>query len=129
MKQTVKEGKRSSLHFPNNFRFITEKPLWVGVLLALALALIACLCILLGVRGVDWIRLQEKRAKLEANMTLWEEITKKYPTYRDAYFEEALLAYQLGQRQKAWNLSRHVLLIDPNFTQARELQSLLEKGK
>lgn len=64
-----------------------------------------------------------------SNMKLWEGISQKYPTYRDAYFEEALFAYQLGEKQKAWDLVDQALRIDPNFAQGKAFKIFLEKGK
>ncbi len=130
-------------YFPKNFRFITEfsqwlnkerkvhvpkKPFWVGFLLSLAVILIGLLSYMLSVLSVQWFALQHQRAQLTAQLQLWEEIVQKYPTYRDAYFEAARIAYRLNDREKSWKLVQKVLAIDPNFAAGKELELRLEKG-
>lgn len=65
-----------------------------------------------------------KRAKLQTEMTLWENIAVKYPTYRDANFKVAVIAYQLGDRQKEELYLHKTLEIDPNYIYAQNLGKL-----
>lgn len=62
-----------------------------------------------------------ERKTLAANMQLWENIAQKYPGYRDAYFQTAVLAYQLGDSAKEKIYLERALQIDPNYAPAKEL--------
>lgn len=62
-----------------------------------------------------------ERKTLSANMQLWENIAQKYPGYRDAYFQTAILAYQLGDSAKEKIYLERTLQIDPNYQPAKEL--------
>ena len=138
-------------YFPKNLRFITEwleknfkrvatalkkehalgwpeKSFWVGVLLGLAVVLIGLLSYQLSLTTKQWLALQHKRAELQIQLKLWEDIAQKYPSYRDAYFEASLIAYQLNNREKAWVLVQKVMQLDPNFAQGKELENRLLSG-
>lgn len=53
--------------------------------------------------------------------TYWEDVVKRHPGYRDAYFKLAILSFQLGEREKAKEYLQEVFLIDPNFEEGRKL--------
>lgn len=57
-------------------------------------------------------------------MNLWENITKQYPNYRDAYFAGALISYQLGDSKKESYFLERLKLIDPNFPLTNTLEKL-----
>lgn len=66
-----------------------------------------------------------QRLRLHKEMTLWENISQKYPTYRDASFQVAVLAYRLGETQKEKEYLDKTLAIDPNFEPAQNLEKNL----
>ena len=72
----------------------------------------------------QWESLQQEHMQLTKELLSWESIIKRYPTYRDAYFEAAMLAYRLGDSAKEQNYLEHVLVIDPDFKPAQELKIL-----
>lgn len=71
-----------------------------------------------------WQSMQQEYRKLQHELTTWENVTKAYPTYRDAYFEAAVLAYRLGKKEKEEMYLQKTLSIDPNFAPALELKKL-----
>lgn len=68
-----------------------------------------------------------KRAQLQDDMRLWENIGKQYPTYRDANFQVALLAYRLHEDSISRKYVQQVLLLDPNYAPARTLETMIER--
>lgn len=64
----------------------------------------------------------ENRNALQEQMTIWENISKEYPTYRDAYFQAAVLAYRLGDSTKERLYLEKTLQLDPNYEPAKKLQ-------
>ncbi len=65
-----------------------------------------------------------QRQEMVEEMGLWESIGRRFPTYRDAYFQAAVLAYRLGDKQKEVLFLQKVFIIDPNYEPAKQLQSL-----
>lgn len=65
-----------------------------------------------------------QRGVLSRDMKLWESIAAKYPRYRDAYFQAAVLAYRLGENDKEKMYLEKTLEIDPNYLPARSLEKL-----
>lgn len=70
-----------------------------------------------------WRQTKMEYAHLQQELRTWEDVTSRYPTYRDAYFEAAVLAYRLGDRQKELLYLQKVLAIDPNFVPAQQLKN------
>lgn len=64
------------------------------------------------------------REKLAQEMKLWEGIATKYPGYRDAYFQAAVLAYRLGDREKEKTYLGKAIQIDPNYVPAKNLERI-----
>ncbi|HXS14547.1 MAG TPA: hypothetical protein VN711_00270 [Candidatus Saccharimonadales bacterium] len=67
-----------------------------------------------------------ERSTLQKEMSLWENISQKYPTYRDAYYQAAVLAYRLGEREKEDFYLQKVLALDPNYQPAQNLEKKSE---
>jgi tetratricopeptide (TPR) repeat protein len=62
---------------------------------------------------------------LQSKANFWQAIIDKYDGYKDAYFQKALLEYNLGQIDKAKEDNAKALLLDPNFTDAKKLETVL----
>lgn len=75
--------------------------------------------------GKNWLVLLEKRQQLANQMAIWESISQKYPTYRDAYVEGAMYAYRLGDRGKEQYFLQQLQLLDPNFLLTKTLEQLM----
>ena len=141
-KKVGDSGKTSQ--FPNIYRIITEKLsfrlLWRPkpskiVVLALASISIFISAVLLagiiffGVRvyhnSSQAIQINNQRQSLQSKANFWQAIIDKYDGYKDAYFQKALLEYNLGQIDKAKEDNAKALLLDPNFTDAKKLETVL----
>ena len=74
-------------------------------------------------------QISAQRQNLEEKINFWQSIADKYEGYKDAYFQIALLAYRLGNFEKAKEYNNKALLLDPNFEDAKKLEALLEENK
>mgnify|MGYP001574656610 CR=1 FL=1 len=70
-------------------------------------------------------RLIQERVRIGKEIKFWQSAVDRFPNYRDAYFELALLNYQLKNFNKAQEYLNETLKLDPNFKEARELESKL----
>ncbi len=130
--------KTSSVKFPNIFRFITDQKYFKKIVRHHRLISAGFVsAIILGaivIVGADSYRnykenevLKEKRNNIENQIEFWEVVNKKYPGYRDSYFQLALLEYQLNDVNKARAYLKEVLTLDPNFKKGKELEKILNK--
>lgn len=69
--------------------------------------------------------LKTKHEEVASKVEFWQEIIRKYPNYRDAYFSLALLEYQRGNIEKAKVYLQESLTLDPNFKEGRTLEKIL----
>lgn len=101
-----------------------KKNFWLSIVLVASVVF----AVLLG--GEMWHMYQnwqEKKVeyvRLQHELATWENVAQAYPTYRDAYFEAAVLAYRLGKKEKEEEYLQKALSIDPNFAPALELRKL-----
>lgn len=70
-------------------------------------------------------RIEKERERLTREIKYWQDISNTYKGYRDAYFQLAVLEYQLGEKEKAWRDLQKVLSLDPNFEEGRKLEKIL----
>lgn len=73
----------------------------------------------------SWSGLLVKREKLREQMSLWENITKQYPNYRDANVEGEIYAYMLADKGKEQYFLQNLQLLDPNFPLTKTLEQLM----
>ncbi len=121
--------------FPSIYRSFTElihrtKRL-VKVFYAIVVFLLA---LLVGVTAFDVYTLtQEKkqreldREKAASELVFWENVTKRYPDYRDGYFKAAVFSYRLGENGKAKAYVEKALVLDPGFSEGRALEKMLSE--
>jgi tetratricopeptide (TPR) repeat protein len=136
-----------TLQFPNIYRRITErlsfslswqakldkKP---GTLLTLASILFSMVLIVgIVIFGLKIyqnfslaLALNMQRQNLQSEINFWQSVTAKFDGYKDAYFQKALLEYNLGQIQQAKLDNLKALQLDPNFEDARKLEVVLDKA-
>jgi tetratricopeptide (TPR) repeat protein len=140
--------------FPSIYRRITEKlafkkvprikfslPLQskldkipLSLKISIALAVIIVLVIGIGIFGLrtyqDYAKTQQilaQRQQIQSKINFWQSIADKYEGYKDAYFQMAILDYQLGNWQKAKLENKKALSLDPNFEDAKKLEEILDK--
>ncbi|MEK7502250.1 MAG: tetratricopeptide repeat protein [Patescibacteria group bacterium] len=134
-----KEKLKSSIEFPNIFRFITEqkyfkrikKHQWRLITAGFVSAIILGAIVIVGADSYknyqENKRLSEKRENIETQIKFWKSINQKYPGFRDSYFELAILEYQLKDFSKSREYLKEVLRLDPNFKSGRRLGSILNE--
>lgn len=74
----------------------------------------------------SYLKIANNRQDLSNKINFWQSFTQKYDGYKDAYFQIALLQYQLGNFEKAKESNKKALLLDPGFKDAKSLEILLE---
>ncbi|HET9946605.1 MAG TPA: hypothetical protein VFQ63_00940 [Patescibacteria group bacterium] len=114
-KKVVVKKSFKKIRFPKNYRFITERKTWLWASIVLSILILSLLSVKLYQVYQIYAVLSNNRKELAQQLTEWTEITKKYPSYRDAYIEAAILAYKLGDKVKAGAMIEKALMIDPTF--------------
>jgi len=131
--------------FPNIYRIITEKLTFrlswqpkLSKMTVFVLASISVLISLVLVIGIVFfavisyqnlsqvVHVNNQRQDLQGKVNFWQSISDKYDGYKDAYFQKALLEYELGQIDQAKQDNLKALLLDPNFMDAKKLETVLE---
>jgi tetratricopeptide (TPR) repeat protein len=139
--------------FPNIYRIITERGMfkklpkltislqWQPKLkktLAISAAIIAFVVIVILTVGISFFsikvyqnyqeitQINMQRQQIQSRINFWQSIADKYEGYKDAYFQMAILDYQLGNFQKAKQENLKALMLDPNFEDAKNLKDVLD---
>lgn len=127
--RTKKDNQKQQ--FPRISRFIPENTwkFWLKLGIVICLSVVAVwgnylILQSLYSAGKGFIKVVYAREKLNNEMKLWQNITKEYPNYRDAYMASAVLAYRLGDRGKEQVFLRGLKLLDPNFPFIKTLEQL-----
>jgi tetratricopeptide (TPR) repeat protein len=142
-KKVGDSGKKRQ--FPNIYRFITErlsfKLSWhpklsrITILVLASASILISLVLVVGIvifavqTSQDFgqaMQINNQRQDLQGKANFWQSIIDKYDGYKDAYFQKALLEYRLGQIDKAKADNSKALLLDPNFTDAKKLETVLD---
>jgi tetratricopeptide (TPR) repeat protein len=71
-------------------------------------------------------QISRQRQQIQGKINFWQSIADKYEGYKDAYFQMAILDYQLGNFQKAKLENQKALILDPNFEDAKNLKNVLD---
>lgn len=73
--------------------------------------------------------LNAKRQEISSKINFWKSIASKYSGYPDAYFNIAVLYFELNDLQNSRVYLDRTLMLNPNYKNALELdKSLKEKG-
>lgn len=125
--------KKEKNYFPNNLRFITDNFILKfahrkrrTLLIFFSIFLILLAIVVVGWDGYnnyqDNKRFREERAKIEKEISFWYSIAERFPNYRDAYFELAILNYRIRKYEEAKEQLEKALRLDPNFKEGRKLE-------
>lgn len=99
----------------------------VGFVSGILLFLIVNLGLTVRTEAAQLAAKQHMQQAIVKELSYWQGVTKEHPDYRDGYFRQALLQYQLGNEQLAEISLEKSLAIDPNFTAGRTFQEKLAK--
>lgn len=72
-------------------------------------------------------KVSSERTKIVSQINTWQNIVKKYKDFKDGYLQIALLEYRLGNYDKARFYCDKALLLDPEYSDAIELNRKLRK--
>ena len=132
-------SKKTKKEFPKIFRFITEqkyfkkikKHQWRLITAGFVSAIILGAIVIVGADSYKNYRqnkkLGEERKNIESQIKFWESVNKRYPGFRDSYFQLALLEYQLKDFDKTRTYLKEALRLDPNFREGVKLRDILDK--
>ena len=145
-KQKKIEDSGKKRQFPSIYRLIPEKVSFgllrrpkLSKIAFWTLASISILISIILVVGIGFfavqtyqdlnqtVQISNQRQDLQGKANFWQAIIDQYDGYKDAYFQKALLEYKLGQIDKAKLDNQKALLLDPNFTDAKKLEVILNK--
>lgn len=73
----------------------------------------------------DYTSLKEKRVSAVKALVSWEKESAKYPKYPETYYNAALYAKAVGDREKALEYVNQSLILNPNFEASKKLQEKL----
>lgn len=145
-KTTTKKNAPS--HFPSIYRFFTDhfSAFWNAVrqarrkktlsILKLSIFTFTCIILLLGIAVIGLSlkqnieqeqKVSKQREEINLKIAAWENIVATHKGYRDGYFQLAVLEYQLGDNVKSRKHNRKALALDPNFSEGRRLEEILDK--
>ena len=71
-------------------------------------------------------KINAQRQQIQGKINFWQSIADKYDGYKDAYFQMAILDYNLGNFKKAGLENQKALTLDPNFEDAKNLKVVLD---
>lgn len=71
-------------------------------------------------------QINAQRQQIQSKINFWQSIADKYPGFKDAYFQMAILDYNLGNFKKAKSENQKALTLDPNFEDAKNLKVVLD---
>jgi len=132
-KTSSKKGNKNKTHehlqFPRNYRIIPEKikrddfVFFIGVLIIMIAGLLVSLDLYSNLKEQKNLMVQKNHVL--AQRGFWQSQVNSHPNFRDAYFNLALIDYQLKDFSEArLNLDK-ALTIDPNFEKGRQLEQIL----
>jgi|GEM_PF-5359422 len=65
---------------------------------------------------------------LQREFRHWQSVISRYPAYRDAYVQLALLSCKMGNMQEAQRYIQRIKIIDPNYTGVSGLSRICVDG-
>ncbi len=70
---------------------------------------------------LQFIEVKDRHDSAERDLAYWEVISKQHPNFPDGYYNAALYAAMLGQKEKSVDLLERAIALDPEFEEAKEL--------
>lgn len=149
------KNKIKTTQFPNIYRIITENKLigriskiefrllsqskykkqvvyffsFLLILITILLLIIVSILVIKLYQEVNTYRkIVSQRQLIQQKINFWQSFRESYDGYKDAYFQIALLEYQLGNNERAREYNKKSLLLDPGFEEAKNLEVLLENN-
>ncbi len=129
-KKTYKKARpQKPQKFPRNYRIIPEQfkreevLFIIGIFIIFAAILIISSDLYFNIK--EQKRTTDEKIRIINEISFWQSIARERPNYRDAYYNLALLNYELRDFENARNNLEKAFSFDPNFEKGRELEKLL----
>ena len=121
--------ERPVSRFPNIYRIITEKIRYFlglrlikyslfGIIIAVLLIMSIQTGLSLSKNYQIFKQREAERDKVLVQLKTWQSIGEKYPNYKDAFLQIAILEYRLKDLTNARYYLNKALLLDPNYNEA-----------
>lgn len=132
-----KKDNKKPRKLPNIYRFITERVLKATknkaviasiytIIYLAAVSTIVFLTIDSYYNIKTYKKVSSERMIIINKIKNWEGIINKYPDFKDAYLQTAVLEYRLGDYDMARFYCNKALLLDPEYSDAIELNKKLK---
>ncbi len=72
-------------------------------------------------------RVDVERERITKELNFWKSFISEHKDYRDAYFQAAILEYELGNKDLAKSYLKQGLALDPNSEKGRSIEKILTK--
>lgn len=125
----VKKERSKTSFFPRIFRVITERKVLYAVISLIFVTTLFIIGLDIYKTKVAIRQLTQQRNDINEQIKHWQNISYKFPEYRDGYLHLAILEYQLGNMKKSKEAIDKALLIDPNFQLAQKLKTILAQSE
>lgn len=122
---------------PSIYRIITErfqsiKPQLTVMLVCFVVLSVSALTLLLGLDLYNNLYEKQandvKRQQILSEIKYWQQVSRQYKGFRDAYFKLAVLEYQLRDFERSKRYLDKALAIDPNFSAGLEFEKILARA-
>jgi tetratricopeptide (TPR) repeat protein len=131
-----KKINKKTPKLPKIYRFITEKASWVAknrtvivstytVIYLVVIAVVAYLTISFYSNFKKYQNASSEQVAIVRQIKSWQGILRRYPDFKDAYLQLAVLEYRLRNYQQAKIYCDKALLLDPEYSDAIELDKKL----
>jgi len=129
-KKTYKKAEpQKSKKFPRNYRIIPEKIKREELIFTIGIFSIFAAILILSADLYSNINEQKKvtdeKIRILNEISFWQNIASERPNYRDAYYNLAILNYELRDFETAGLNLEKALSLDPNFEKGKELEEIL----
>jgi len=98
------------------------RPGLLRLLLVYSMLLTVFLSILLFYIWDQYEQYIQQKHVLTERLLYWEEVIETHANYPDAYFNAAVYAYRLKEKEKAYTYIEKSLVLDPLFLEAKQLR-------
>ncbi|HVZ66816.1 MAG TPA: tetratricopeptide repeat protein [Patescibacteria group bacterium] len=114
----------------NNYRKITEGLPQGSDLVKFFVFVFACSAVVstiyLGLSFFQYTSMLDSKKRVQDSLSYWESVVKDHPNLTDGYYNAAVYAVELGDKNKAIGYLDKALELDPSFEKAKALESKLE---
>ena len=126
-KKTQKKVEKKQL--PKNSRSFTEKFINDHTVFIFGITIIVAAIIVVGIEFAGNLQAQqivsEERQEVISELNYWNKQVIEKPNYRDAYFNLALLYYQLGDLGNSKDNLDKAMRLDPSFEKGTQLMNII----